>query len=222
MLTKLIKAIRNFFNPKVKQQIPQSEIDQITIPELNQGSSINVEAPNLQDLLLKKFKEDLNKLNTSNEAIELIKEREGLYLDPYKCSAGVPTIGYGTTYYPDGSKVKMNDPSISEMQALYFLKHEIMEKEKEIETFFYKNNIQFNCNEFSALVSFVYNLGAGPVVNKSKSMSKAILSRNKLRIADTFLIYNKARVGIFKRLKALRGLTIRREKERALFLKPIN
>ena len=45
---------------------------------------------------------------------ELIKKWEGLSLKAYKCPAGVWTIGYGTTFYPDGSKVKEGDTCTKE------------------------------------------------------------------------------------------------------------
>ena len=40
---------------------------------------------------------------------ELLKEFEGFRKEAYQCSAGVWTIGYGTTIYPDGSRVKQGD-----------------------------------------------------------------------------------------------------------------
>ena len=49
--------------------------------------------------------------------LNLIKKFEGLRLKPYLCSAGVPTIGYGSTRYPDGRKVALQDPPISEAAA---------------------------------------------------------------------------------------------------------
>ena len=45
--------------------------------------------------------------------IDLIKKFEGFKAKPYKCPAGVNTIGYGSTFYPDGSKVKLTDPEIT-------------------------------------------------------------------------------------------------------------
>jgi lysozyme len=164
---------------------------------------------------------DTSTLLTNTEGIELIKEREGFYPDPYKCPANVPTIGYGTTYYPNGKKVKLSDGKCTSVQAIEWLKHEVDEKENRIEKFLKSINVTLNSNEFSALVSFAYNLGNGPIITNGKAMNLALRSGNKDRIGETFLIYNKARVGVFRRLKVLRGLTIRRNKERTLFLKGI-
>ena len=48
-------------------------------------------------------------MRISEEGKDLIKSFEGCRLNAYKCSAGVPTIGYGNTYYPNGDKVQMDD-----------------------------------------------------------------------------------------------------------------
>jgi len=53
----------------------------------------------------------------SQGGIDLIKKFEGLKLKPYLCSAGVPTIGYGNTFYETGKKVTLNDPAITEKRA---------------------------------------------------------------------------------------------------------
>jgi lysozyme len=50
-------------------------------------------------------------------AAALARRFEGLYLRPYLCPAGVPTIGYGATYYQDGRRVTLADPAITREQA---------------------------------------------------------------------------------------------------------
>ncbi|WP_265429468.1 lysozyme, partial [Chryseobacterium sp. YIM B08800] len=52
-------------------------------------------------------------MKTSQKGINLILSFEGFSSKPYLDSAGIPTIGYGNTYYPGGKKVTMKDPSIS-------------------------------------------------------------------------------------------------------------
>jgi lysozyme len=47
----------------------------------------------------------------------LCKHFEGLYLRPYLCSAGVPTIGYGATFYEDGTRVTLKDAPITKERA---------------------------------------------------------------------------------------------------------
>ena len=64
-----------------------------------------------------------------DEAVEvaaaLCRPFEGLRLQPYICPAGYPTIGYGTVWKPDGSKVTMEHPPISKETAEAWLVHEL-------------------------------------------------------------------------------------------------
>ena len=59
-------------------------------------------------------------------AASICRRFEGLYLKPYLCPAGVPTIGYGATFYQDGKKVSLRDKPITREQAedllMYHLK----------------------------------------------------------------------------------------------------
>ena len=58
-------------------------------------------------------------------AAALCRPFEGLKLQPYICPAGYPTIGYGTVWKPDGSKVTMEHPPISKETAEAWLVHEL-------------------------------------------------------------------------------------------------
>ena len=58
-------------------------------------------------------------------AARLCRLFEGLRLSPYICPAGYPTIGYGTVYKPDGSKVTMQDAPITKETAEQWLQHEL-------------------------------------------------------------------------------------------------
>ena len=58
-------------------------------------------------------------------ATELCKRFEGFSSKPYICPAGYPTIGYGTVYKPDGTKVTMAHPPISKEVALDWLLREL-------------------------------------------------------------------------------------------------
>ena len=53
--------------------------------------------------------------------MSIIKKWEGFRSKPYLCPAGVATIGYGSTVYPDGRAVSLRDPSITEAQAVEIL-----------------------------------------------------------------------------------------------------
>ena len=58
-------------------------------------------------------------------AAKMCRHFEGLVLHPYRCSAGYPTIGYGTVYKPDGTRVTMDDPPITKETAEAWLLHEL-------------------------------------------------------------------------------------------------
>ena len=48
-------------------------------------------------------------MKVSNNCINLIKQFEGCKLTSYLDCVGVPTIGYGSTFYLDGTKVQLNE-----------------------------------------------------------------------------------------------------------------
>ena len=57
--------------------------------------------------------------------LEFVKAKEGFRSQPYLDAVSVPTIGYGITYYPDGTKVAMTDVSISKEEAEILLRHSL-------------------------------------------------------------------------------------------------
>lgn len=69
------------------------------------------------------------------KGLDLIKAFEGLSLKPYLCPAGIPTIGYGSTFYEDGTKVTLKDKAITEARATKMLLHEVAISEKYVDTF---------------------------------------------------------------------------------------
>ena len=97
-------------------------------------------------------------MNVSQNAIELIAGFEGLRLNAYEDPVGIPTIGYGTIRYPNGTKVRMGD-RITEDEAEEFLMHEATKFARDINEIV--EGIALNQNQFDALVSFTYNVGPG-------------------------------------------------------------
>lgn len=147
-------------------------------------------------------------MNISENGLNLIKQFEGLSLKPYADAVGVPTIGYGSTYYENGGKVRLSDPAISEEQATELLRHTVRHYEKAVKA---SVTVPLTQNQFDALVSFTYNLGAG---NLQRSTLLRLLNQGDYRAAaDRFVRWNRAGG------RVLRGLTRRREAERDLFLK---
>ncbi len=69
----------------------------------------------------------------SQDCIDLVKKFEGFSAKPYLCPAKVPTIGYGTTIYPNGQRVRLTDKPITEVEAKDILKHELNEFAKRVD-----------------------------------------------------------------------------------------
>lgn len=143
----------------------------------------------------------------NKEGLELIKHFEGLRLQAYKCPAGIPTIGYGSTFYPDGTKVKMGD-SITTVQAENLLKNTLKIFERGVDD---AVTVSLTDNQFSALVSFTFNVGLNAFRNST--LLRMLNLKNYNGAADQLLRWNKAGN------QTLAGLTRRRQAERNLFLK---
>ena len=146
-------------------------------------------------------------MKINNAGLDLIKRFEGLKLKPYLCSAKVPTIGYGNTFYPNKTKVKMTDAPITKEYAeeiFSVLVEEFAQGVRKLLT------IQISENQFNALVSFAYNVGVGNL-QKSTLLKLVNINPNDGNIAKEFLKWNKAGG------KVLKGLTNRRIAESQLY-----
>jgi lysozyme len=134
--------------------------------------------------------------------LELIKRFEGLRLTPYLCSAGVPTIGYGATYYQSGLKVTLFDAPITKAQAEELLRWHVQTV--------YLPGVLKRCPGLSggrleAVLSFAFNLGLGALARSS--LRKAINAKDWSWAALEILKWNRAGG------KPNRGLTVRRQAE---------
>jgi lysozyme len=145
----------------------------------------------------------------TNDALKLLHKYEGLVLDAYLCPAKVPTIGYGNTFYEDGSKVKIGDKITKERAIELFeniLENNFASQVKRL----IKSRV--TNNQFSALVSFAYNVGVGNL--KRSTLLKLVNSNpNDPAIRNQFMRWNRAGG------KVLLGLTRRRESEANLYFK---
>ena len=145
-------------------------------------------------------------MKINEKGIALIKKFEGCKLKAYKCSAGVPTIGYGATFYEDGTKVKMTDV-ITQQRADELLAYHVGLFAAKVKPMI-KSAV--NDNQFSALVSFAYNVGVG-ALSKSTLLKKVNATQKDVSIAVEFAKWNKAGG------KVLKGLESRRAAESALY-----
>jgi lysozyme len=115
-------------------------------------------------------------------AIDIIKKFEGCKLASYKCQAGIYTIGYGSTFYENGSKVNSGD-SISQQRAESLLLTTVTKFASEVNKIV-KSNV--NNNQRSALISFAFNLGVG-ALKKSTLLKLVNANPNDPQIAHEFM-----------------------------------
>lgn len=146
-------------------------------------------------------------MKLNDKGYDLIKRFEGYSDRPYKCPAGISTIGYGNTYYPNGTKVKITDKQITKEYANEILAHTADEFAADVLKLV-KTNI--TVNQLNALTSFAYNVGIANL-QKSTLLKLVNINPNDAMIAKEFLKWNKA-AG-----KELKGLTNRRIAESALY-----
>ena len=147
-------------------------------------------------------------MKASKNCLDLVKKFEGLKLEAYLCPAKVPTIGYGSTFYPDGKRVKLGEV-ISIQKAEELLLWELNQIADKI-------TLALPQNKFDALVSFAYNLGLGNL--KNSTLFKKVLANHKdPTIKDEFMKWTKAKVN--GELVVLKGLVKRREEESQLYFK---
>jgi len=142
-------------------------------------------------------------------ATKLCIEFEGFSATPYICPAGYPSIGFGTVFKPDGTKVTMQDTSISEATALEWLSS-TLETTYLIGVLKASPGLIAHPEKLGALTDFAYNLGA--------SRYRASTLRKRVDAQD----WDGAKIEIVKWTRAggrvLLGLVRRREAERVLFL----
>ncbi len=117
--------------------------------------------------------EHITSINTAG--LSLIKSFESFVNHPYADpgSGGKPfTIGYGTTIYPNGIRVTMTDPNISEEIASQYLLANIKHYEEGVDSLTIDS---LSSNQFSACVSFCYNLG---IANFKASTLLKMINKN--------------------------------------------
>lgn len=135
--------------------------------------------------------------------VSLIEKFEGFSEKPYICPAGKATIGFGSTFYEDGTPVKMTDKPITKERA------------RELVRWYCETQIKYprddlNNDQKAAICSLVYNIGQG-AFDRSKC-KKAI-------IAGDWAEAHRQWDWITANGKVLPGLVIRRQKEKKLFFK---
>lgn len=133
----------------------------------------------------------------------LCKRFEGLYLRPYLCPAGVPTIGYGATFYENGRRVMMTDPPITKARAEQLLRWHITRQ--------FLPAVMSLCpgattpQQVAALTDFAFNLGTGNL--RSSTLRRKVNAGLWDEVPAQLMRWNKAGG------RVLRGLVRRRQAE---------
>ncbi len=145
-------------------------------------------------------------MRCNDVGIDIIKTFEGFESHPYRCSADVATIGYGTTRV-GGKRVTMDMEPISRERGEELLRIDLEKVERAVSRLI---KVELNSNEFSALCSFCYNVGSGNLQNSS--LRSKLNRDDRDGAADEFPKWRRAGG------KILAGLVRRREFERKLFV----
>lgn len=172
-------------------------------------------------------------MKVSDDCFEKIKLHEGFRSKAYLDGGGVPTIGYGSTFYEDKTKVKIGD-IITEDRASELFKNVVNKFEVGVNKLLKRTLKQ---NEFDAIISLVYNIGLGnfttstllSIINSDKYMDKKEYpisnfgfnnSLNiRVKVDYTTLTLTKANFlkWSFDNSKFIEGLYLRRKKEAELY-----
>ena len=144
-------------------------------------------------------------MKTSKNGIEFIKSFESFKSNPYLCPAGVASIGYGNTYYENGTKVKLTDNPISIERADELFAAILKKFEDKVNN---RLTVEVSQNQFDAIVSHTYNTGGSDtlfrLINYGELETAAIWIRTRYTTGGGAI---------------LKGLVRRRKEESILFTK---
>jgi lysozyme len=146
-------------------------------------------------------------MKASLKGIELIKQFEGFSAKPYLCPANYLTIGYGHVITKKEKLGPHHSPLITKIQAEELLRQDLQKFESAVKKLI---SVPLTQNQFDALVSFTYNLGAGAL---QRSTLRQKINRKEHQLAATeFLKW------VYADGRKLAGLLARRQAESTLYL----
>lgn len=120
---------------------------------------------------------------------DFLAKEEGIKLAPYLDSVGIPTIGIGCTFYPNGKRVTMKDKPLKNVQAAWDLFDAV--NNTFMLTVYSTTRDDINQNQFNALVSLCYNIGTGGF--KGSTVLKLVNKNpNDPKIAGAFEMWQNA------------------------------
>lgn len=159
----------------------------------------------------------------SDSIKKFISGFEGVFLTPYICPAGVPTIGIGATFYENGVRVTMNDKPLKIERVLQLFDFHLGFFERDVNSLIAPVADSLKQCQFDALLSFAFNVGTDidqdnipEGLGDSTLLKKVLNNPNDLTIESEFLKWDKSK-GV-----RIKGLTIRRKKEVNIYFNRIN
>ena len=126
-------------------------------------------------------------MKISPRGLELIKDFEGFSSNSYLDVVNIPTIGWGSTFYEDGTKVKLGD-QISKTDALKLL--EVVANRDFADKIFPSIKVKVSQSQFDAMVSLAYNIGVGAFLKST--LLKKVNAGDFAGAGEEFLRWNKS------------------------------
>lgn len=149
-------------------------------------------------------------MKISQNGINLIKKFEGVRSRPYRCPAGLWTVGVGHLI-GDGKQLPDSyNRSFTENEIDAILRKDLARFERGVVMQF-PMSYRFTQGMFDALVSFSFNLGLGAL--QRSTVRSALLRYDKVKASESLLKYCRAGG------KILKGLQLRRQEEYKLLMR---
>lgn len=147
-------------------------------------------------------------MTVPKNAIDLAQFFEGFEPLPYLCPARVPSIGFGSTVYPNGKKVTLQDKPVTRAQATSMM---VWELEHSMAATLRLCPVLLSVREewLGAIVDFTYNLGSGRLQQSTL--------RRKINARDWKAVPAELNKWVFGGGVKLPGLVLRRKAEAAFF-----
>jgi lysozyme len=153
----------------------------------------------------------MSNLTISAAGLALLKDFEGLRLKAYQDIAGVWTIGYGSTFYANGNRIKPTDKLVNKECAEDLLRVTLKGFERTVNRLV---TVPLSQNQYDALVCFHFNTGG----LASSTLLRKLNKGDYAGAAEQFLVWNKITDPKTGKKVVSDTLVKRRAKERKLFL----
>ena len=147
-------------------------------------------------------------MKVSDKLIKMLRHHEGVRSKPYRCPAGLWTVGVGHLIGDGKSLPESWNKTFTQEEIDGILKRDLNRFELGVSKML--PNVRLRQCEFDCLVSFAFNLGLGTF--QRSTLRQALLRGDKEAAMESLMKYCRAGG------KVLRGLENRRKDERAMFL----